>query len=374
MTFYEAALEVLRKSGRALHYKKITEVAIRDDLLAHVGRTPLIMMEQRLEFEAKKGDDAWIFQTRPGVYSLKEDVVDSLNEKASVREKKEEIKPKEKRKKRRSIEADMDRPSKDVKKVEKITGTFDSVADAAYAVLLQSGSTNPVPIDEVANVIFRQKLVGFHTHEPELSTESALLLDNAAKIKEGMLPRFTKVNSEEWVLTRWAFSKKSADAESKIAALVAEIEEETKRELSVVVSKVSKEVYEMLITQLLSEMKFTNVKIAKRTNDGEVILSANRQGFSDTRICIFLANSSKVLESKHLKNFKKSLGHYSASEGIVIHLGKLGKDLVKSAKTLKLSFLDQKNITSLLFEYGIGITNAQVSIKTIDTDLIKKLS
>ncbi len=374
MTFYEAALEVLRKSGRALHYKKITEVAIRDDLLAHVGRTPLAMMEQRLDFEAKKGDEAWIFQTRPGVYSLKEDVVESLNEKAIAREKKEEIKPKEKRKKRRSIEADMDRPSKDVKKAEKIKGTFDSVADAAYAVFMQNGSKNPVAIDEIASVIFGQKLVGFHTHEPEVSTESALLLDNASRIKDGALPRFSKVNSEEWVLTRWAFSKKGADSQSKISELVKTIHEETHSELAEVIAKVPGEVFEMLITQLLSEMRFTNVKVAKRTNDGEVILSANRQDFSETRICIFLANSEKVLESKHLKNFKKSLGHYSASEGIVIHLGKLGKDLLKSSKTLKLSFLGPKKVSKLFFENGIGVTHAQVNIKTLDIDLIKKLS
>jgi len=52
MTFYEAAIEVLRGEGRALHFKKITANAVRRNLLSHVGRTPEQTMEARLTQEA----------------------------------------------------------------------------------------------------------------------------------------------------------------------------------------------------------------------------------------------------------------------------------------------------------------------------------
>lgn len=72
MTFYEAAVEVLREAGRPLHYKKITENAIRRSLLSHVGKTPEETMHARLQQEVKKPNGlALIERARPGVFALK---------------------------------------------------------------------------------------------------------------------------------------------------------------------------------------------------------------------------------------------------------------------------------------------------------------
>ena len=72
MTFYEAAVEVLREAGHPLHYKKITENAIRRSLLSHVGKTPEETMHARLQQEVKKPNGlALIEQARPGVFALK---------------------------------------------------------------------------------------------------------------------------------------------------------------------------------------------------------------------------------------------------------------------------------------------------------------
>src|SRR5690554_4085093 len=62
MTFYEAAVEVLRRSKRPLHFKKITEVAIRDALLSHVGKTPETTMGERLELEVRRADESIVIK------------------------------------------------------------------------------------------------------------------------------------------------------------------------------------------------------------------------------------------------------------------------------------------------------------------------
>lgn len=75
MTFYEAAVEVLRDAGRALNYKKITEIAIKRDLLSHVGKRPEETMGHRLLQEIKKSADSTLIRAvRPGVYTLREGV------------------------------------------------------------------------------------------------------------------------------------------------------------------------------------------------------------------------------------------------------------------------------------------------------------
>ena len=48
MTFIEAAIEVLRREGKALHYEKITELAIKYRILSHVGKNPEATMATRL--------------------------------------------------------------------------------------------------------------------------------------------------------------------------------------------------------------------------------------------------------------------------------------------------------------------------------------
>jgi len=72
MTFFEAAITVLNAAGRPLHYKKITEIAIRRGLLSHVGKTPEFTMGTRLNQELRKDDGTSVLlRTRPGVFSLR---------------------------------------------------------------------------------------------------------------------------------------------------------------------------------------------------------------------------------------------------------------------------------------------------------------
>src|SRR4029078_7093121 len=73
MTFTEAAGAVLRTVGKPLHYKKITQLAIEQNLLSHVGKTPEVTMSTRLATLAKKDrGDALIVRVKPGVFGLRD--------------------------------------------------------------------------------------------------------------------------------------------------------------------------------------------------------------------------------------------------------------------------------------------------------------
>ncbi len=73
MTFTEAAEAVLRKVGKPLHYKKITQFAIEQNLLSHVGKTPEVTMSTRLATLAKKDrGEAPIVRVKPGVFGLRD--------------------------------------------------------------------------------------------------------------------------------------------------------------------------------------------------------------------------------------------------------------------------------------------------------------
>ncbi|MDO9022698.1 MAG: HTH domain-containing protein [Myxococcales bacterium] len=73
MTFTEAAEAVLRKAGKPLHFKKITQISIDENLLSHVGKTPEVTMSTRLATLTRRDDPSQnIVRVRPGVFGLRE--------------------------------------------------------------------------------------------------------------------------------------------------------------------------------------------------------------------------------------------------------------------------------------------------------------
>ena len=72
MTFVEAAVAVLRQHGRPLHYKKLVEMALRQQLLTHAGRTPEETMQTQLALAIKRAPDRTPFvDAGNGTFGLK---------------------------------------------------------------------------------------------------------------------------------------------------------------------------------------------------------------------------------------------------------------------------------------------------------------
>lgn len=71
MTFLEAALELLKQHRKPLNYKKLTELAIKHDLLDHVGREPEAAMQSALANAIKKGQPDLLMRVKPGVFGLR---------------------------------------------------------------------------------------------------------------------------------------------------------------------------------------------------------------------------------------------------------------------------------------------------------------
>src|SRR6478736_3551386 len=70
MTFLRAALEILRREGRALHFKELTERAMGKKMLTFVGRTPEVTMQTQLTAAVKKAPGNPFVRVKPGVFGL----------------------------------------------------------------------------------------------------------------------------------------------------------------------------------------------------------------------------------------------------------------------------------------------------------------
>jgi hypothetical protein len=70
MTFLEAALEILRRERKPLHYKDITQKAMDRKLLTFVGRTPEVTMQTQLTAAVKKAPGNPFVRVKPGTFGL----------------------------------------------------------------------------------------------------------------------------------------------------------------------------------------------------------------------------------------------------------------------------------------------------------------
>jgi hypothetical protein len=70
MTFLEAALNILAREGKPLHFKELTERALGKKLLTFVGRTPEVTMQTQLTAAVKKAPGNPFVRVKPGVFGL----------------------------------------------------------------------------------------------------------------------------------------------------------------------------------------------------------------------------------------------------------------------------------------------------------------
>lgn len=440
MTFYEAAIEVLRRSGRPLHFKKITEVAIRDELLSHVGKAPEVTMGERLDQETKKAQDSWVIKTRPGVFTLRDDVIDRLNEEAAERgeaEEKEEKPPANERKsrgRRREEKPDeaeaesseqeeddddgsrrrrrrrrsgrdskdgdnkggnkkddsrgnkhaptpeSDRRKRNQKKggsVPDVSGRYETVSEAAYAVL-QAANRTPLDVDTIAETIFAKKLVKFHTHDRAATVQSAIVTDNQVQLRSGRRPLFAAYSPSLWGLTEWGLSDNGIEKEKELQQLSTELREDACGQLGELLVDLKPEALEMMVITLLERLDYRNLKVSKRTSEGDVFFTADwRRGFSDIRVCIQVVGEPDVeIDAEEVKELRDTLSHYSGNEGILIHLGDVSKAAVKESRDEekdKVTVIDGAALVRLLVHEGIGVRTYRVPVTMVDTAFVKAL-
>lgn len=74
-SFKDIAYEILKEAGKPLHYREITDIAIKKGLLVTEGKTPWATMNAQLAMNIKnKGEESKFARSEPGQYVLKKSV------------------------------------------------------------------------------------------------------------------------------------------------------------------------------------------------------------------------------------------------------------------------------------------------------------
>ena len=70
-SFKDIAYQILKGEGKPLHYREITDIAIRKGLLTTAGKTPWATMNAQLAMDIKnKGEESRFHRAEPGMYAV----------------------------------------------------------------------------------------------------------------------------------------------------------------------------------------------------------------------------------------------------------------------------------------------------------------
>src|SRR4051812_22903 len=359
MTFTEAAVEILRRAGKPLHYSEIAEAAVHDNLLSHVGQDPHLTMGQRLAAMAKREEERKVVAVAPdGTFALSEwnvpaeAIVEPVappmeppdTGEPQYRPAEREPRPihAQARKRLAELQAEHEEGYEQVEAErrrqdqarQKGQRRYPPPAEVVFEALAQRQTG--APLAELAAELLRKQLLSDGLVHDLPSLVAALLEDNRRRTEAGRKPAFI-VDGERVTLVE--FPPPSALPELPEARaphtgarpmsgsqLAAEGRRAVVRALRRRVAELDTSSFEALCASLLDKMGMRDVRVAKRSKEGPLYLARQRRGLSDLRVAVKLVRGAREIGRSDVQELRKDLAHYSAQMGLVLAPGEAGRD------------------------------------------------
>ncbi len=399
MTFTEAAVEVLRRAGKPLHFKEIAEAAVRENLLSHVGQDPEITMGQRLAAMAKREDERKVVAVEPeGTFALMEWAVPQEAQIEAVAPPMQPLesseppyRPRERepraihaqaRKRLAELQAEHEEGYEEAEaerrrqdQGRKGQRRFPPPAEVVFEALAQRQTG--APLAELAADLLRRQLLSDALVRDLPSLVAALLEDNRRRTEAGRKPAFI-VDGERVTLVE--FPPVAALPEEVraphvgarpmgAAQLGAEVRRAVTRALRRRLAELETAVFENLCAALLEKMGMRDVRVAKRSKEGPLYLARQRRGVSDLRVAVKLVRGSREIGRSDVQELRKDLAHYSAQMGLVLAPGEAGRDArseASAAGQAPVALYAGEALPEEMIACRVGVTVQSVEVPDVD--------
>jgi len=335
MTFTEAAVEVLKREGKPLHFRKIAEIAIRDSLLDHVGKIPEETMADQLSAHCKlPRTDRAIVAVQHATFALEEwglpeDPVGLENLVEPPPADELPYRPKERhpiptREQARSPGRDAGRGRRREEGDEK-RRRFPPPAEVAYEIL--SGAERPLPLRELASLGAERMLMPDAFVRDAGSLAAALREDNRRRELAGRKALFT-IDGD--VVSLGAVPE-PGDRPAPVAIVRAPSSPaEMRRTALAVLRRRLREcdgaTIEYLVARLLEKTGHGEVKVAKRGRDSVVFTARRRMGLVDVRHAVRVLRNGADVGRRDVSDVRRDLGHYGAQIGVLVTSGEAQRE------------------------------------------------
>jgi|GEM_PF-1875903 len=401
MTFTEAAVEVLRRAGKPLHYAEIAVISVRENLLSHVGQDPEVTMGQRLAAMAKREDERKVVAIAPeGTFALTEwnvpaevvieamppPTVPEESKEPPYRAREREPRPIHAQARRRMevLQAEHEEGSEEVeaerRRAQKGQRRYPPPAEVLFDALAQKQSG--APLAELAADLLKRNLLSDALVHDLPSLVQALLEDNRRRTEAGRKPAFI-VDGERVTLVEFPQPVAAGEVAAEAARtpqtslgrpltgaqLAAEGRRAVVRALRRRVAELETAGFEHLCALLLERMGMRDVRVAKRSKEGPLYLARQRRGVSDLRVAVKLVRGSREISRQDVQELRKDLAHYSAQMGLVLAAGEAGREAKSEASAAgepPVALYAGDSLPEELIALRVGVTVELVELADVD--------
>ncbi len=335
MTFTEAAIEVLRREGKPLHFKKIAEIAIRENLLDHVGKVPEETMADQLAAHCRlPRSERRLMPVLQGTFALPEwgldedpAGLDGLVEPPSEGElpyRGRERHPVPSRDVARSSGRGEGRRRRDEEEPRR-GRRFPPPSEVAYEVL--SGTGRSLTLVEIAAQGAERMLMPDAFVRDTGALQGALLEDNRRREVAGRKPLFLiEGDAVTLVAQPEPGERPAAVAPARAPASLAEIRRAALASFRRRLRELDGPTVEHVAGVLLERLEFRDVKVAKRGREHVVYTGRKRLGVAEVRHAIRILRGGADAGRRDVADMRRDLGHYGAQIGIVVTSGDAARE------------------------------------------------
>jgi len=401
MTFYEAAVQVLLQAGHPLHAKEITEIAVRENLLSHVGKEPEVTMAARLAAMARRSHDGRLVAVEPDTFGLTDwNLVtqpEALEQSGKPEVHDETEPPLRDRERHPKVDAanvrvagrgDRRRKHEEERKKKK---RLAPAAELVFDLIGRVGK--PLPLFDLAAAVREKELVGDDLGREGL--QAMLAAENQRREEEGRRPIFA-FHDEGLVglhggpepagepqdypaliaqaLTRMAEERKAAPAAAaKAAGGVERAAEEQRqraiRQLRKRLADLDTQGLESIVGVMLVEMGYRDVRVAKRHKDGALFLTRRRMGLTEVRFAVRVIKGGRDVRREEIAELRKDMASHAAQMGVVVSPSdptREARNEASQASAPLVTLLCADALADQLAERGVGV--ATRTVQYVDYD------
>jgi hypothetical protein len=377
MTFTEAAIEVLRREGKPLHFKKIAEIAVRENLLDHVGKVPEETMADQLVAHCRlPRTERRVAPVQPGTFALVEwgleedpaglEGLIEVPEELDLLYRGRERHPVPSRDMARSAGRGEGGRGRRREEEERRGRRFPPPAEVAYEIL--AGAGRPLGVVEIAAQGAERLLMPDAFVRDVGSLQAALAEDNRRRESSGRKALF-QIDGEtvtlvaqpepgERVAPAPAARAPSSVADARRAGLAA-----LRRRLR----ECDGATVEHVAGKLLEKLGFRDLKVAKRGREHVIYTAKRRMGLGDVRHGVRIVRGGAEAGRREVADLRRDLAHYGAQIGVVLGAGDATREArgeAAAAGQLPVLLLCGEALAEALADAGVGCV--QVVVPDVD--------
>ena len=382
MTFTEAAIEVLRREGKPLHFKKLSEIAIRENLLDHVGKIPEETMADQLAAHCRlPRNERRVMPVQQGTFAL---VEWGLEEDPSGLDNLVEVPPEGELAYRSRERHPV--PSRDLSRGaargegrarrrdedERRGRRFPPPAEVAYEIL--AGSGRPLALVEIAANGAERLLLPEAFVRDAGALRAALVEDNRRREGAGRKALFQIDDGDAVTLIAQPEPGERA-APAAAPRPAASLPDMRRTALAAVRRRLDEcdgPTVEHVALKLLEKLGFRDLKVAKRGREHVVCTGKRRMGLVDVRHAMRVLRSGADAGRRDVVDLRRDLGHYGAQIGMVITAGDAAREAraeASGAGQLPVLLLCGEALAEAFADAGVGC--AQVIVPEVDESFFR---